>query len=255
MKQIYVITGIENFEFYQSFPLCDAKLEMLPLNLRPEPLWEKDVDIVLIDCGWDDGAGLARLSETKARRPDLPVLYLTDAGSETTAVSAFRLGARDYFRKPVDLLLLCNRIAAIILARRNSREWRRPLPVANCEQGSEGACRVGSETPPAILRVVRHIEKNIQAHFTVDQLAGKAGMSKFHFSREFKKSTGVSPMNFVNARRIERAKELLRKEDLQIFTVALKAGFSDYSNFIRTFKQFTGLTPTAYRDCGKEQPE
>jgi AraC family transcriptional regulator len=253
MKKIFVMAEMECLACYKVFPYRDGTIELLPITCSLEAIRNADPDILLIDCGYEDGIGLVRLSEIKNQRPDLPVIFLTDAGSEATAVAAFRMGARDYFKKPVDLFLLRNRIASIVQARKESREWRLPLPAGNCEKIPAGCGSVTTESSPGILRAVCHIENNLTGNVTVDDLADKAGMSKYHFCRAFKKATGVSPIMFVNARRVALAKELLGREDLTISTVALKSGFNDFSNFNRSFKIMTGLTPTAYRDCVKQR--
>ena len=78
-------------------------------------------------------------------------------------------------------------------------------------------------------------------------LANQANVSKYHFCRLFKRRMGTTPMQFVLARRIIRAKELLRREGLTISMVAAEAGFSELSSFTEQFKKFTGKTPTQYR--------
>ncbi len=62
----------------------------------------------------------------------------------------------------------------------------------------------------------------------------------------------MNPMKFVTLLRIERAKELLKRNDFTVSLVANEVGFKDLSNFIRQFKKNTGVTPTMYR---KQRPE
>ncbi|HZV82087.1 MAG TPA: helix-turn-helix transcriptional regulator, partial [Geobacteraceae bacterium] len=79
------------------------------------------------------------------------------------------------------------------------------------------------------------------------QMAHEGGVSKYHFCREFKKSTGMTPMNYLARLRIKRSKEFLRK-NLPVSTIAMKVGFNDLSSFNRHFRKFVGLTPTEFRD-------
>ena len=78
-------------------------------------------------------------------------------------------------------------------------------------------------------------------------MANFLGISKFHFSRLFKRSTGVSPHQYVMLQRIELAKQLLKKADISIADVALDSGFNSQSHLGKYFRTFTGMTPKAYR--------
>jgi two-component system response regulator YesN len=72
-------------------------------------------------------------------------------------------------------------------------------------------------------------------------------MSVSHFSALFKRSTGVTYLNYVNNKRIEKAKELLLVPELKIYEVADKVGFASLPHFNRIFKQEAGVTPLEYR--------
>jgi AraC family transcriptional regulator len=69
-------------------------------------------------------------------------------------------------------------------------------------------------------------------------------LSVYHFARQFKAATGLPPHQYVIARRVERAKQLLQAgTDLSLADVALRAGFSDQSQFSHHFKRLVGVTP------------
>lgn len=78
-------------------------------------------------------------------------------------------------------------------------------------------------------------------------LARSCGLSRFHFSRAFKKATGVSPYAYVTQRRIDRAKELLECPNLSIEAIALSVGFPSGSQFRRAFRARVGCTAQDYR--------
>ena len=74
-------------------------------------------------------------------------------------------------------------------------------------------------------------------------------MSPYHFLRLFKESMGLTPYRYVIERRVERARELLRRSSLPISEVALSCGFTDQSHLSWHFKRLVGLTPKAFREA------
>ena len=83
--------------------------------------------------------------------------------------------------------------------------------------------------------------------FSLDQLAGQAGLSKFHFLRLFKSAVGVSPLSYHINLRIEESKRLLRETKQSVVAVALDVGYSNPSHFAQLFRRETGLSPRDYR--------
>jgi AraC family transcriptional regulator len=97
-------------------------------------------------------------------------------------------------------------------------------------------------------RVVAHVEANLGERMSLDQLAALAGMSRYHFARQFRISTGQSPMGYVRLARIERATAILRERTMTIARVAVSLGFADQSHFTRTFGRFIGVTPKSFAE-------
>jgi AraC family transcriptional regulator len=96
--------------------------------------------------------------------------------------------------------------------------------------------------------VIEYIHDHLDAELSLDHLAAVAHVSPYHFARLFKHSTGLPPHQYVIARRVERAKELLREPDRPALAeVATEVGFSDQSHFTRHFKRLVGVTPRQFR--------
>ena len=96
--------------------------------------------------------------------------------------------------------------------------------------------------------VVEYIEEHLDGGPSLAQLAAVVGLNPYHFARQFKAATGLPPHQYVIARRVERAKQLLQAgTDLSLAEVALHAGFSDQSQFSRHFKRLAGVTPGQFR--------
>jgi AraC-like DNA-binding protein len=81
----------------------------------------------------------------------------------------------------------------------------------------------------------------------VDDMAAAAGLSRAHFSREFRRAFGVSPHAYLLTRRLERAAALLRNTDRSVAEVCLDVGLQSVGSFTTSFKRAFGKTPTQYR--------
>jgi AraC-like DNA-binding protein len=81
----------------------------------------------------------------------------------------------------------------------------------------------------------------------VDQMANAAGLSRAHFSREFKQTFGESPHAYLLTRRLERAAALLRTTDHSVAEVCLSVGLQSIGSFTTSFKRMFGIPPTSYR--------
>ncbi len=96
--------------------------------------------------------------------------------------------------------------------------------------------------------VLEFIEEHLGAGPTLEQIAAVAGLSAYHFARQFKAATGLPPHQYVIARRVERARHLLQGgSDLSLADVAATVGFLDQSQFSQHFKRIVGVTPRQFR--------
>ena len=98
-----------------------------------------------------------------------------------------------------------------------------------------------------ISKIKEFIIKNIENNLTIDILAEYISMSKFYFLREFKKSTGITPYQFLLQEKLNRSKELLLNPINQISDIAYKLGFSDQSHFSNLFKKSFGVSPGQFK--------
>jgi transcriptional regulator GlxA family with amidase domain len=87
---------------------------------------------------------------------------------------------------------------------------------------------------------------------TVDDLAGTATMSRYHFSRLFRDEVGEAPYQHLLRVRIARAAELLKSGRTSVTEAALAVGFHDFSRFSRTFKRFMGQLPIEVARGGRK---
>lgn len=102
--------------------------------------------------------------------------------------------------------------------------------------------------PPRALRKVReYVLAHMEEGISIQVLASIVGLSRFHFTRAFKQSEGVTPHRFLLHCRVKRVQELLAATELPLSEIALAAGFSDQSHCSRRFRELVGITPSRYR--------
>jgi len=96
-------------------------------------------------------------------------------------------------------------------------------------------------------KIFSYIENNMSMKISNSALSAIAHMSPTHFIRYFKKETGQTPGEYINQRKMERAKYLLQSTELQICEISEQLGFYDTMHFSKAFKKRYSLSPTAYR--------
>jgi AraC-like DNA-binding protein len=98
-----------------------------------------------------------------------------------------------------------------------------------------------------IVRAKLFIDNNYASPLDLDKLSDEACFSKFHFLRLFKKTYNRTPYQYLSERRIEKAKEMLKQEDIKVVEVCEEVGFESKTSFTLKFKQCTGETPALFR--------
>ncbi len=208
-----------------------------------------DIDLAVIEYRLPDMSGIDVMKEIKDFEPSVLVIIATAYGDEDVAVEAFRGGARDYLKKPFSISELSTKIDFYLALRHADKQRRK-----NILPASETPAHLG-RTPSTVTlgqyhkiqQAVRFINDNYRTDICLDATAGEAGMSPAHFSRIFKKVMGLSYQDYLNSRRITKAKNLLRTSPQSVTEIAVSLGFADPTGFGRIFKKLTDQTPSAYR--------
>jgi len=106
----------------------------------------------------------------------------------------------------------------------------------------------------ARVRSVRHLlaardlaDARYAEPLTVSDLARAAGLSRAHFSREFRRAFGETPHQYLLTRRLERAAALLRDTDRSVTEICFAVGLSSVGSFTTSFRRVHGTTPLTYR--------
>lgn len=105
----------------------------------------------------------------------------------------------------------------------------------------------GQLSPWQLRRTIDFIAAHLDGDPTIAQLAEQCGLSSGYFARAFRRTTGVTPHQWLIRKRIERAQELLLRGRIELAEVAIVCGFVDQSHLTRVFAKFTGISPGRWR--------
>jgi AraC family transcriptional regulator len=96
-----------------------------------------------------------------------------------------------------------------------------------------------------------YIQVHLDENLSLGEIANTVGMSQYYFCHLFKRSTGMSPHQYLIQQRVERAKHLLKRSERSITWVALECGFANQSHFAKRFRQHTGMNPKQFRNSSR----
>lgn len=224
--------------------------------------------LALISECFQKNSGLEVLANIKRIKPAIPVIFTALKGSEKLCLHAFRLGAKDYFSEPVNLKELLNCIENVISLMQKNQRYRKMQHLYNQQewQKRHGERRTGGDrrknsdrenTPDRrqtidrrkalVKKTILFLEENYNKDLNLDLLSKVAGMSRSHFSRQFKEITGVTYSQYLAMARIREAKRLLKQSPFTVSEICYAVGYNDLTHFERSFKNMEGFTPSEFR--------
>jgi AraC family transcriptional regulator len=109
------------------------------------------------------------------------------------------------------------------------------------------AVRAGALSPALERRAKEYLTRDLSGNVTLAEVANACGLSRGYFVRAFRAATGITPHQWLQRYRIEKAKTLLLDNDAAIAQIALKSGFADQSHFTRVFTSLCGASPAVWR--------
>lgn len=112
---------------------------------------------------------------------------------------------------------------------------------------TETAPQKTEKRPIAINRAVKYALEHFEEPIGVAEMAESSGLSRYHFSREFKKSMKTSPANFIRKLRLDKAVNMLQSGTMPVYAIAENCGFESSSYFCRAFVKEFGISPNAFR--------
>ncbi len=164
----------------------------------------------------------------------------------------------DFFGRDETLALLCFACAEMLSARVPGKSKRvAALTQLFAAYLVEKYTNAASEKPSfhgglpirQLRKVEDYVHERLAEDIPVEALAELVELSSFHFSRVFKQTTGMSPLQFVTRERIARAQQLIRETSRSLIEIALEVGYTSPSHFARLFRRVVGVTPTGIRSA------
>ncbi len=205
----------------------------------------EDIGLVFLDIMLPDLNGLDVLKQIKNNHPSIPVVIITAFGTEEACINAFRLGARDYIKKPFNSEEILQKVA--IFMNTVGTERRKPVFMAAEKAANYGHYQgIPTHILNGILKVKDYVDKNYTMQLKLSDACRMAGINRTYFCRYFKLILGRTFQDYFHAIKFQRAKDLLRNENLRIIDIAERVGYSP-KYFSKAFKKHFGIPPKKSR--------
>jgi transcriptional regulator GlxA family with amidase domain len=172
----------------------------------------------------------------------IPVVMLTAKAGQESKLDGLQRGADDYLLKPFDVRELKVRVQNLIVQRRKLRErYRQEITL----QPKDVVITSGDAV--FLQKVLDTLEDHFaDPAFGVEEFNRAIGFSRMQLHRKLKALTNRSTGEFIKEFRLEKARQLLVAKNAQVSQVAYDCGFNNVSHFSRSFKDYTGATPSEY---------
>lgn len=131
--------------------------------------------------------------------------------------------------------LVCQNLLDVLLVQIIRRQRLVPAPISSAKMNKECG------------QIKNYLNSNYADNISLDMLAAMAHMNKYYLVHAFTRYTGLSPIAYLNAKRLDVSKELLTTTDFSIAQIASSVGFSSQSYFAQVFRKEMKMTPGDYR--------
>ena len=197
-----------------------------------------------------DGLEVCRQVRGNEITDHIPIIVVTAKITEEERIRGLEAGADAYLAKPFNAEELRTRVEKLIEGRQLLRKKYAQMMTAHQDDEEEEATQRRAADLRFLAKVsdVIYLQLNRGKDIEVSQIASAMCMSDRQFYRKMNALTDSTPTVYIQRVKIKKAKSLLDGDSQMSFReIADKCGFNDYSNFVRTFKNTYGVTPTEYR--------
>ena len=213
---------------------------------------EKTIDVMLSDIEMPQGNGLDLFEWVKSYYPTVECVYVTCHPEFDYMRKALQLGSADYVLKPIDYVELNEVLTQLVeRVRRQRRIESIPAEIMQKATGGEEERTKGD----VVGTVKKYVREHIQEDIYIADIAKQVYLNEQYLMRTFKKTTGLSILEFITNERLWLAKELLTNTNYPINRVADMVGYGNYSYFTKIFKRNAGVTPQVFRQAAEQDDQ
>ncbi|AIQ57468.1 response regulator transcription factor [Paenibacillus borealis] len=207
-------------------------------RLALEALKSVKPDVLITDIRMNEMNGLEMIRRVRDQYPDLYILILSGYADFEYAKQAIKYGISDYLLKPVDRTELAQALG----------DYRRKYGTrsSQADQPEEGGTDLKGRQ--LIRKVKELVAQRLDQEISLQYMAEQVHLNHQYLSVLFKSETGQNFTDYVSECRMNRAKQLLKETNLKIYEVAKLSGYLSSKHFMAVFKDYTGSTPTQYRE-------
>lgn len=196
----------------------------------------QEFDIIITDIRMPVMNGVDFIKRVRVRLPNIPIVVLSGHDDYEYLRVAIQYGITDYLKKPVNRTELSECLEKIAIQLRGADDI-----------GEEKREQVDSELL-LIQQIKKMVEDHLHEEISLKTVAGHFNYNYAYLSTLFKQQTGQSFSEYLQGRRLRKAKKLLKESRLKIYEVAARCGYINTKYFISWFNRSVGMTPSQYRE-------
>jgi two-component system, response regulator YesN len=210
-------------------------------------------DIVIVDINMPVMNGLEML-EKSIDEYGYDAIIVSGYGEFEYARKGISLGVTEYLLKPIDYSKLYEAIRKIQEKRNTDTNMRNAIHQIDVEKKKLGILEYEEKKTGNryIDYMIRTIHDKYSTRLVLSDISEQCKVSCTYLNVKFKEETGYTFNDYLNRYRIQKAVDLLRKNQYKVYEIAEMVGFSDYKYFIKVFRKYTGSSPARFINEGEE---